>query len=108
MIYFILFYFLFIPASSTNEQCFANNDKSECAEKHDVKFSKEANIYPFLQEYKYANNAYQPCNKTGCKCFVDVINNDLKPFQNGITEEMISQNYLGIIMQSNFNANTKY
>ena len=28
--------------------------------------------------------------------------------QNGITEEMISQNYLGIIMQSNFNANTKY
>ena len=28
--------------------------------------------------------------------------------QNGTTEEMISQNYLGIIMQSNFNANTKY
>lgn len=28
--------------------------------------------------------------------------------QNGITQEMISQNYLGIIMQSNFNANLKY
>jgi len=28
--------------------------------------------------------------------------------QNGITQEMMAQNYLGIIMQSNFNANIKY
>jgi hypothetical protein len=28
--------------------------------------------------------------------------------QQGITQEMIAQNYLGIIMQSNFNANIKY
>lgn len=32
---------------------------------------------------------YVPCNLSSCSCHIDVLNNDLKPFQKGITKDMI-------------------
>lgn len=34
---------------------------------------------------------YVPCKSENCSCFVEVIDLDLKPFQNGITEHQFEE-----------------
>ncbi|KAK5645905.1 hypothetical protein RI129_004369 [Pyrocoelia pectoralis] len=87
----ILFSFYFALIQATNNQCPLSTD-TNCAEKHENKYSKETNNIDtiYLNEYKKANQAHQPNNKTGCQFYTDVIDNDLEPFRDGITSQMIN------------------
>lgn len=52
----------------------------------------EGNNNPYSQYFakiEEAKRTYKPCDKTSCLCYVDVINENLKPFRNGISKEMI-------------------
>lgn len=37
-----------------------------------------------------AKSNYSPCNAERCSCHIDVLKNDLEPFQKGITKEIIN------------------
>ncbi|ROI37043.1 Protein O-glucosyltransferase 1 [Anabarilius grahami] len=37
-----------------------------------------------------ATNNYQPCSQENCSCHLSVLNNDLRPFKNGISEGLMA------------------
>ncbi|XP_031343863.1 O-glucosyltransferase rumi homolog isoform X2 [Photinus pyralis] len=86
----ILFSFYFSFINCANDQCSLTHN-SNCDETYDNKYSREANdIFSiYLRKYEEANQAYYPSNATGCKFYVHVVDEDLKPFSDGITQQMI-------------------
>ncbi|KAG5669670.1 hypothetical protein PVAND_017553 [Polypedilum vanderplanki] len=69
-------------------------DKEKNSEK-DIEVKNNKNYDKFSNEIlKNINEAlqnYTPCNATGCSCHSNVLKNDFKPFQNGITREILDK-----------------
>ncbi|KAK4879071.1 hypothetical protein RN001_007217 [Aquatica leii] len=69
----------------------ACKESSDCTHSKEQTYSRDVNEFSkYLRNYENAQKSYQPCDKSSCNCYMDVINNDLKPFENGITEDMVA------------------
>ncbi|KAK9497368.1 hypothetical protein O3M35_004700 [Rhynocoris fuscipes] len=58
-----------------------------CVEGSKNFYDKENN--GFIKQYENARSSYKNETCENCECYLNVIENDLKPFQNGITENML-------------------
>uniref|UniRef100_A0A8C1DRN5 Protein O-glucosyltransferase 1 n=1 Tax=Cyprinus carpio carpio TaxID=630221 RepID=A0A8C1DRN5_CYPCA len=44
----------------------------------------------FIRKITEATNNYQPCSQENCSCHLSVLKDDLRPFKNGISEELMA------------------
>ncbi|XP_053471718.1 protein O-glucosyltransferase 1 isoform X3 [Ictalurus furcatus] len=50
---------------------------------------EEARWQKYLIQISEATKNYQPCSQENCSCHISVLKEDLKPFSNGITKELM-------------------
>uniref|UniRef100_A0A023F7V1 Putative o-glucosyltransferase rumi n=1 Tax=Triatoma infestans TaxID=30076 RepID=A0A023F7V1_TRIIF len=80
--YFILFLLNINTLHSQPSDC----NGAKCKQSHNL-YDKESNY--FLTQYNKALALYKNQTCDECSCYLNVIEADLRPFKNGITEEMI-------------------
>ncbi|XP_050504115.1 O-glucosyltransferase rumi homolog [Diabrotica virgifera virgifera] len=74
-----------------NNTCW-NKNEGDCGVNKIDKYSKDANLYhKYLELFNDAKRNYIPCEESKCSCYASVIGEDLKPFSNGITQQMMEQ-----------------
>ncbi|XP_013193124.2 O-glucosyltransferase rumi homolog [Amyelois transitella] len=86
IIYHLIFIFYTLTLSKTDDVCF--NDGTCNRRNSENKYSKVANEWApeLLKTIQAAVESYTPCESSKCGCYKSVIEHDLAPFKEGISE----------------------
>nr|XP_022914467.1 O-glucosyltransferase rumi homolog [Onthophagus taurus] len=89
-----IFFVVFINLVACSSDTCSKSNKSNCnLLKNENKYNKEINqnYKKYFEEISEAKKKYTPCETDKCKCYSNVINNDLKAFTSGITKNDIER-----------------